>query len=195
MSNAETISAIADCITALSTVGAVGVAAYGMKTWKKELKGRAEFEAARELARATYAVREALSVYRSPFWRLSQYGDEGYDSVKAHVAMFQDKWTPVIAAMEQFNVAVLGAEALWGGNVQRLALDLRRCLSKVSASTEAYISNLEVDGENFKADPEFGRKVRSELVGSLDDQDNLLSVEISSAIKAIEDILRPHLSR
>ena len=61
MCAADVVSAIANVVTAIATGAAVGVAGWGLQAWKKELKGRADFEAARAMAKATYGLREALN--------------------------------------------------------------------------------------------------------------------------------------
>jgi hypothetical protein len=53
---AETISAIANVVTAAATLGAIGVASAGLNLWKQELFGQDEYTVAKELIRAASAA-------------------------------------------------------------------------------------------------------------------------------------------
>jgi hypothetical protein len=60
---------------------------------------------------------------------------------------------------------------------------------------DAVIADKAVGGENFKVDPEFGRKMRATVAASGGDDKNELSQKISNAITGIENAVRPHLRR
>ncbi|WP_332752063.1 hypothetical protein [Hydrogenophaga sp.] len=195
MGAVEMTSAVADVVTAAATLGAVIVAGFGLQAWKKELKGRAEFDTARMLAKDAYALREALSGYRSPLWSSGEFPGGDMKSVEGLAAMFQNRWRPLSEALAKFDSSVLEAEALWGSTSRQQTDRLRRCVIKVFVATEALLDDKRADGEHFKADPQFGQRIRSEVAGSLDSDTNAMSSEIRASVKAIEDMLKPHLSR
>lgn len=60
------ITLIKDIITGLSAFTAAVIAIMGLQAWKKQLKGKTEYELAQRLLRATYKVREAFSWVRNP---------------------------------------------------------------------------------------------------------------------------------
>jgi hypothetical protein len=75
------------------------------------------------------------------------------------------------------------------------ASSLKNCINKLFAATEAFVDDKRANGENFKADRKFGIDTRSTVAGMLDDEKNDLSTEIRKAVSAIEELLKPHLSR
>lgn len=195
MSTAEVITAIANTVTAVATLGAVLVAGAGLRAWKKELQGRADFDTARALARDTYSLREAIAGYRSPFWSSAEFPEGDMSRPEGYAAMFQKRWRAVSEALTAFDSTVLEAEALWGASVLAGPKRLRHCVLVVYVATEAFVEDKKTGGENFKSDPDFGTRTREEIAGSADSQTNAMSKEILSAVSAIEESLKPHLSR
>ena len=195
MGTAEITSAVADLVTAVATLGAVGVAGFGLQAWKKELKGRAEFDTARVLAKDTYALREALSSYRVPGYSAAEFPGGDMDSADGWAAMFRDRFRPLGEALAKFDSSALEAEALWGPSSRERASRLRRCVIAVFIATESFVEDKRTRGENFKSAPEFGQRTRAEVAGTRDSDTNAMSAEIRAAVKEIEDFLKPHLAR
>ncbi|GAB7561439.1 hypothetical protein nrt1_56360 [Pseudomonas aeruginosa] len=59
-------SSLAEIITAIAASAGAITAAIGVNTWRSELKGRAEFDAARGLMRSVYKARQYIASVRSP---------------------------------------------------------------------------------------------------------------------------------
>lgn len=195
MGAVEMTSAVADVVTAAATLGAVVVAGFGLQAWKKELKGRADFDTARMLAKDTYALREALFGYRAPGYSAAEFPEGDTSSADGWAAMFQNRWRPLSEALSKFDSTALEAEALWGPNAREKATRLRRCVITVFVATESFVEDKRMRGENFKSAPEFGQRTRAEVAGTRDSDTNSMSVEILAAVKELEDFLKPHLSR
>ena len=83
------VTIIKDVITA----GAALVAAYigwqGLATWRKQLKGRTEYELARRLLSSIYKIRNYVSYFRNPFMSAGEiYQSMEREGIKAE---FTDK--------------------------------------------------------------------------------------------------------
>jgi hypothetical protein len=199
---AETISAISDVVLALAGVTTAGVAIYGVKSWARELRGRATFEVARSLARATYRLRETIRQARSPLIRAYEFPEDYEHSAvsvnresegRAYAHIFSKRLAPVWTAYEEFDIQSLEAEALWGSDIREKTDKLRSLVRKLAAAAEAYIDNEASGRENFNSDKDFGRQIRSEVFAAPGQKDNELSSLIAEAVAAIENELRPHL--
>jgi hypothetical protein len=204
MSTLEIVTATKDVVLAIAGVVTAVVAVLGLKTWSRQLRGTADFEVARKLAKATYKLRDEIQIYRSPLIRSREFSDGQRDdgsmdrketSANAYGHVFSARWEPVYAALQEFDTQTLEAEALWGTPVRTKTDELRRLLRLLWAATEAYIDNERSGGEHFKSDREFGVKIRSEVFASPQAQDNKLSNKFQSAVQAIEVELKPHLKR
>lgn len=123
MSCTAIVSAVSDAILALAGVVTAGVAIYGVKSWARELRGRATFEVARALARATYKLRESIRQARSPLIRGYEFPEDYVHAAvksnpeseaRAYAHIFTQRLAPVWVAYEEFDAQTLEAEALWG---------------------------------------------------------------------------------
>jgi hypothetical protein len=192
---------------ALAIAGAVTatVAWKGLNNWLRELRGRTRFDAALSLMRAAYALRETVANCRAPLIVAGEFPAEYRESrslgretrwddkVRAYAHVFAARWSSVGAAMTEFETRSLEAEAIWGGDVRPLTRELVDCILMLNAATESYMDDLRSEGENFKADREFGRKVRSEVFASRGATDNELTNRITKALEALEKFARPSL--
>jgi hypothetical protein len=204
MPTLEIVTATKDVVLAIAGVLTAVVALVGLKTWSRQLRGTADFEVARKLAKATYKLRDEIQIYRSPWIRSSEFPEgqrEGGSTnptetrANAYGHVFSARWQPVYAALQEFDTQTLEAEALWGISVRTKTDELRRLLRLLWAATESYIDNERSGGEHFKSDRDFGVKIRAEMFASTQAQDNELSNKFQYAVQAIEVELKPHLKR
>jgi hypothetical protein len=173
----------------------------GLNTWRRQLRGGADFEVARRLAKATYKLRDELAFARSRYFRGYEF-PTGYtetspraaDRATAWAHVYAQRWKPVAEALQDFDAAVLESEALWGAGVRAAVDRLRACVRSVSVAMEAIVDNERNDGANFKLDVKFGKEMRYAANGSPNGDDSV-STDVRAAIEAIEAEVRPHLKR
>jgi hypothetical protein len=100
-----------DIVLAGAAAVTAWVAVKGLQKWREELRGRADFDVARGLARATYKVRDDLAACRMPLIRTSEFPD-GYSSianddhaarVSALAHVYNNRWKPVTDALREFD--------------------------------------------------------------------------------------------
>lgn len=200
----EIITAVKDTLLALAGATTATVAVIGLKNWSRELRGKAAFETARALARATYKLRDELKLCRSPLIRSTEFPD-GYqtttsnktadEQAQAYAHVYANRWNPVWTALQEFDTQTLEAEALWGNPIREKTDQLRGCVREINAAIEAVINNERSGGEDFVSNKDFGKKMRRVVFSSSNESNNELSTRISDAIKGIEDEIRPHLRR
>jgi hypothetical protein len=75
MTPVEVVTIAKDTMLAGAGVATVTIAFFGLSTWNRQLRGQADFEAARTLAKATYKLREEIAVSRSRVIRVYEFGD------------------------------------------------------------------------------------------------------------------------
>lgn len=199
-------SALKDIALTLAAIATPLVAWRGLQTWQRELRGKAYFEAARGLARAIYKVREEFIGCRAPLIRGAEYPSD-YQSpppgapkdpvaeASARAYIYGNRWKPLAAALREFDVQVLEAEALWGPEIRQAADPLQRCAITLFVAFESIIEDARAGGANFEADKEFARRTRSQAAASATATDNQLSQDIAAAVAGLEAKIRPHLAR
>ena len=204
MTTVELITAGKDIALAGAAIVTATVAIKGLNTWARQLRGTADFETARAMAKVTYKLRDEIRNSRSMLIRAGEFPD-GYSNLNsskdsateasAYAHVFNQRWQPVYAALQEFDAQTLESEAIWGASIRMKTDELRRATRKLNAAMEAFVDNKASGGESFKQDQDFRKKIHSEVFASPQDDKNALTVEINAAIQAIEDVIRPHLKR
>jgi hypothetical protein len=192
----------------IALAGAACVTAYvaytGLEKWQKELRGKANFDVARELAKSVYMLRDQISYCRSPFAAAAEFPEDYYKGERARkhtpeeegqawAYIYSKRWEPVGTAMQAFDASILEAEALWGKTIKEKTTELRKCVRSLQVDIESFIQNKYSGGANFK-DDKFRRMVE-EGVWDIKSEKNELTQRINKAIEGIEAEIRPHLSR
>ena len=203
MSTLEIISAIRDILLGGAAIVTAVVAVKGLESWRRELKGKTEFETAKGMIKATYKLRDELSNCRSPLIRAYEFPDFYKGSTGKHSAeeeaeawanVYEKRWEPVWKAIQDFDVQTLEAEALWGKDVREKTDELRQCARELNTAIEAVISNKASGGQDFQSDRNFGKEM-GRKVSAVKESENPLSQKIVRSIRNIENFVRPHLKR
>lgn len=197
------ITAAKDVVLAVSAAVTAWVAVTGINKWKQELGGKARFEVARALAKASYKLRDEIHSARSPLITGDEFPEGYFDNGRpsssekaaglAHV--YNNRWKPVRTAREEFEVAALEAEAFWGDDIRGKAHELGSCAYELYIAMEAAIEDAGAGGANFAADASFAKSMRETIHGSATSKTNPLSLRIAAVVAAIEDELKVHLGR
>ncbi len=203
MSTTEIITAIKDIALSGAAITTATVAILGLKSWSRELKGKAEFEVGRALILATYKLRDELKYARSP-WISGYEFPEDYPrnssdrtpdiEANAYAHIYAKRWKPVAEAIQGFETQALEGEALWGNPMREKTNEMKQCVRNLQVSIDAFIHNKAADGESFKNDREFGKSIQSDVWAGNDDK-NKLTIQITKAVQALEEGIRPHLKR
>jgi len=204
MSHISIITDLKEILVGGAAIVTASVAIFGLKTWNRELRGKANFEVARGLIRATYKLRDDIASCRSPLVTGQEFPADYYDPQEenshekkalgwAHV--YKNRWKPVWSSLQEFDAQTLEAEALWGHEVKLKTDKLRHCVNTLNVSIEEVISDKASGGRNFESDRKFGIRMRNNTAAHGSDDNNSLSTQISDAITGIEDLIRPHLER
>lgn len=200
----ELIATTKDIILALAAIVMATVAVKGLNTWNRQLRGTAYFDVARGLTKATHKVREKLQACRSPLLLAQEFPPEYYDAegnrspeqeAKGYAFVYSNRWSPVWEAMQEFDVSVLEAEALWGKPIREATDSLRKVVREVNVAIDALIADAASGGEDFSSDREFGKKIRGIVSALPTNSENELNKKLAAAVQAIDDQLRPHLQR
>lgn len=203
---ADLISGAKDLAIAGAAVTTAIVAYRGLQKWREELRGKADFEVARGLVRATFKLRDEIQSCRSPLIRGAEF-PPGYQTpnvnhpavarveAEALAYVFNNRWQRVTTALQEFEAQALEAEALWGADIRDRTQALRTCATAVYVAMESIIDDEMAHGAHFAQDREFGRRTRAQAYASPTATDNPLSNEIAAAVAALEAKLRGHLER
>ncbi|MFT6910353.1 MAG: hypothetical protein ACJAS1_007081 [Oleiphilaceae bacterium] len=199
----EVTTIIKDIALSLAAITTATVAILGLKSWSRELKGKAEFEVGRALILTTYKLRDELKYTRSPWLAGHEFPDDYPISSKdrtpeieanAYAYVYANRWKPVAEAIQSFETQALEGEALWGKPMREKTNEMKQCARNLQVSIDAFIHNKSEGGESFRSDREFGKSIQSDVWAG-NDKENKLTIQITNAVEALEEEIRPHLKR
>lgn len=197
------ISVVKDILIGAAALTTAIVAIMGLKSWRRELYGKVNFEIARNLLRASYSVRDELQNSRLPFvgaWEFPPDYHARDDATRRQKAdawsfVYRNRWAPVRDALRELETSSLEAEVLWGADVRTATDSLLGCARAVRIAMEAIVENEASEGQNFDRDRSYGVEMRSAAQASPQNNENPTSVAVLEAINRIESLTKPHLRR
>lgn len=204
MDCADWVKMFSDGSVGLAALATAWVARKGVDAWSRELRGRAQFEAAKSLFKAVLKLRDSLQAARSPFISAAEFPEayraaglrpDAKTEFEGFAHVFNTRWAPVWEAYREVEAQTLEAEALWGAKVRTKVDEVKGVIRTANAAVKAYMANVSADGDHFKTNQPFGQKVNAEAFGSDADEENALNKRLRAAVKAVEDELQPHLRR
>lgn len=187
-----------EALLVVCAVTGTGVGVVGLSTWRRQLRGTADFEVARSALRALLRVRPAFSFVRSRGIFAAELQDrEGErragsaDRYCDEEQVFGARWQHLSAALADLEAAVVEAEVLWGQDIQRLIDPIRSCVRDLSSALDEFLT-LARDGDLF--DRSEAVKIRKRFLQPLNG-DDALSALLADAVRNVEKEMRNHLKR
>jgi len=182
-------SSIADYITAFSAMGAVIVAIYGFNEWKRQLKGKTDYETARRYLKSALKLRDAMKYVRNPFIPIAEMEkafkengieDGNYGSnEKTNRAVYSVRWKKVTEAATDLEAELLEAEVSWGRDAIKAQDDLDSLVRELRVIVTLFLNGTPREGEEH-------------LIYDTGENDPF-SKKINTAIEKIENYLKPYL--
>lgn len=198
------VTLVKDIITGLSALTAAIIAILGLHAWKKQLKGKNEYELAQKYLKAVYKIREALAWVRNPYQSAIEiseamkeanfinvsFKDPTYQ-VKSAKAVYQKRFRKVTETFLDLESIMLEAETLWGNSVREHINLLQKHSFSLSMTIQMHISDME---HNAPYDEENERKRMAIMYAITDGSgEDPFANEIKKTILKIESFLKPRL--
>lgn len=190
-----------DAITAVSAIVISILAVYGVREWKRQIKGTKEFETAYKLHYSVLRVREAIKHVRNPaiwpgenrkaleYYRV-KYPDrpDKKDSSKMHV--YEMRWEKIMNASTKMESYLLAAEVLWGSEILDKIKPLKEKISKLNINLHKYL-----DPELRTDTPKEFEAIDAIIYDSSnEDEEDAFSLEINEVIKEITNYIKQKIS-
>ena len=191
----EAVVAIAAAVTALAAWLALGV-------WKRELRGRADFELARRLLHRLYELRDKIQFLRVSAvfpheWSSRSGRPEGQPLATADDLsyVYRSRWEEIQNALASLEVDLREAEALWADLLAESQEQLGSCVTELRVHLRWYLRGLD-NPSHQQRDPERWRKVE-EIIGDGDEgaENDDFATRVRGAVRSFEEQLRPKLRR
>jgi hypothetical protein len=201
------LSVVKDLVTIISLTIAGFVAIIGLQTWRRQLKGTAEYELAKRLLKATYQLRDRLQAVRDPLILAAEFSyavkemqlDIKHEDPEFHAAstaaVYQMRWKPVVEAYQDLELVAFEAETVWGSKVKSALNTIRGSLNTLNTALRVILEDMKP--QVVPRLDKLSRDTYRSIVYSVSSkpEDDPFLKELNPAIKAIEELARPYLAR
>ncbi|EPF7653806.1 hypothetical protein PD716_00010 [Vibrio gigantis] len=195
---------VKDIVVALSALAAAYFAHSGLTTWQKELKGKSEYQLAKEVLESVFKVREAFKSVRHPAIYSYEYPKElvtnsGHvnheDKYEATMFVYNERFKVLDVAFSELEELFVKALVEWGSSEQDLIQELRGHRGELLVSIRSLIDSYQDRSCNDWMNIE-ERKRQSAVLYYTGDNGKYseFTVEINETVKKFEDWLRPHIA-
>ena len=190
-------------VLAVCGIATVTIAALGLKTWRRQLKGTSEYTKSKEVLKAVYNVRRAFRHVRCAAIYSYEYPEEMRDAVglkdehehagTAHV--YQQRWNILHEAWGRLEEQLLEAQVEWEEFNEDTITPLWKCKVELQIAIQDLLDAKKSYGRQAVS-PEDGAKRDSILYyGGKDSKHDKFTPEIEAAIAEFERKLRCHIKK
>jgi len=139
-----------DGITALSALLAAIFGISGVNIWKLKMKGKLDYDIARQYLKAILRLRDAIKIVRNPFipvvemqnaLKEQEFNSEYYkDNEKVNRAVYSARWNKVQEAWTNLETILLEAEISWGVEAVKVQKKLDNLVRKLRSVIWLFIN-------------------------------------------------------
>lgn len=122
-----------DIITIIGTIGALIIGSVGLSTWRRQLKGTAQYEVAKKAVLLTYRVRDAIQAVRSPMLYLRQEEVEAGHRLEEEQRIYNERMTHLQERWAELRTIILEARVIWGEETESRFEDIRKVIGTLGA--------------------------------------------------------------
>ncbi len=190
-------------IVSISALIGVFIAVSGLRTWRKELKGKSEYEKAKQILRAVYRVKDAFISVRSPVIYSYEYPKDMRDELgnlkdgsryDGTIHVYNKRFEVLNKTFVELEDQTLDAQVEWGQQFHNDIVKFRICRGQLLSAIQEYTDSLRPGYRRTAGtEPLFEPMSYLYYVGEDSQHDKLLPL-INEAVKLYENRLRPHIN-
>ncbi|MEO1572323.1 MAG: hypothetical protein AAFU51_13805 [Bacteroidota bacterium] len=202
----DLVSLIKDIVTGIVAIGGLTVAALGLQAWRRQLRGRTQYDLARRTLRATYKVRNEIQSVRHPGISSGEFKvareEAGIEenpqvvgsSIEDNVAVYQRRMNRLGEAWSDLELEITEAEVLWGKEISEAVKPLRSCTISLNASLRTYFRLMRAEERRRKVDRKRWEEADKIIYWTSDDpSEDSFTGSVSLAVEKVEEYLKPYL--
>lgn len=206
VNNKDAVDVITSIINTIVIIFATGLTIYGFTTWRKELKGKHEYELSKQIIAETYSIRDRIDQVRNPFISVHEFkdredkvGETDYQK-RASESFFalRNRFSELQKHLDDFNSLKVEAEAIFDE-------DHRKVLDKINEVSNDLWRAIKLYNE-YKYyntyDPDKHKKYENVINGiypgkyeneDLDDEDGGFQKKLDDAVGEIRQTYKSHM--
>lgn len=127
------LSLAKDIVSIIGPIGALTLGIIGLSTWRRQLRGTAEFEVAKKALRLTYEVQDAIRAVRSPMMYLRQEEVEAGRALQEEQRIYQERLNQLEGKWSELRTVILESRFIWGPEAESIFKALRERIATLHA--------------------------------------------------------------
>ncbi len=176
----------------------------GLHTWRKQLKGKSEYEKAKEVLKAVYTVRDAFNYVRNNFIFSYEYPEEMLDSsgylkngfkYEGNLHVYNKRLELLNEAFLELEEKHLDAQIEWGSEFQDVIKPLRECRGELLSAIRLYLEDLK-QNTNITTSPEDKMDILKKVFfQEADSEHGDFTKKINDAVDKFYSRLQPFIAK
>lgn len=182
---------------------AAWVARSGLQTWRRQLRGQAQYELARRVLRAVLRVRDLMDGVRSPMITAGEFAaayeaagenpPEILSDSRGTQLVYDRRWQTLSAAMTELQSELVEAEVFWGKALRDDEVTLRKCYAELFSAVSMHLRAQASKHVGESLSQVVENQFRTLYKVHSDEDPDLFGNRIESCVTRFENQLRPHL--
>ena len=181
-------------VTIIGTLGALIIAAIGLRTWRRQLKGTAEYEVARRAVLLSYRVRDAIQAVRRPMLSLRKEEVEAGRELQEEQRIYADRIDRLLERSAELRILTLEAKVIWGVEAEQCFEPLRQLIIDIQSQVWEHFwlkGAYATPGATVDNNPE--RVAANNRVVYFVSEDDEFSQSINDAVRHVEIFFQRHI--
>jgi hypothetical protein len=129
----DIVTTVGAVVTIIGTVGALIIGAIGLSTWRRQLKGTAEYEVARKAVLLTRQVCAAIQNVRNPMLRLRKEVVEAGRSLEEEQRIYAERMAKMPERWAELQTVAIETGAIWGQEAEKRFDPIGHLIGKLQA--------------------------------------------------------------
>jgi hypothetical protein len=197
-------SLISDIVVGVSALGVAVIAFFGLRTWRRELTGKAKFTVARDVMLLGFKLKAHFEDARNPFTYSTEFAGRSWqESESPGVSQVLNEWyaranrlKPLQENLIKIQEASWEAQILLGEDSSKFISEAvtvyRRSFGELSSAIYSYFEERKHEAEtrNLYKDKDWLKKLRNTIYAIPEDN---LSKQINEATDKLESALQVYV--
>ncbi|HEX4949411.1 MAG TPA: hypothetical protein VFZ34_22240, partial [Blastocatellia bacterium] len=130
----DKVTLIKDIVSIVGTLGGVIIAAFGLYTWRRQLRGTSQYELARKAILVAYQVGDAIQAVRNPMLYLRKEEVESGRSLEEEMRIYEERLVNLNSKWAELRGIALETKVIWGKDAENTFDELNHLRGTLRAS-------------------------------------------------------------
>lgn len=180
-----------DVFSIIGTVGALVFAAFGLSTWKRQLRGTSEYELAKKSILLTYEVQQLIQGVRNPMLYLRKEEVEADRMIEEEQRIYDERMKALYVKWAELQTVRLESKVIWPNNVHDCFNDIQTIIGELRGAIWLHFwmkGAYAGPGTTVDRNPE--RVIENDKIVYFESDEDDFSLRIKSAVEKVENFFK-----